>query len=81
MNLKKILDDFAEALAKKASKEATTLQESTDTFKALTAYYSAQQKRRSKSEDDEPDDGGFTFAEGLGADGGKREKVHPRRSS
>ena len=81
MNLKKTLDDFASKLAAKASKDATPLQESTDAFKALTAYYAAQQKHRKKSGDDEPDEGGFSFANGLEATDGGSPKVPSRRNS
>ena len=64
MNLKDILDKFAKRLSDKASEKDTPLQESTDAFKALTAYYAAQQKNRKKSSESEEDDTGeFSFAD------------------
>ena len=83
MNLKKTLDDFASKLAGKASKDDTPLQESTDAFKAVTAYYSAQRKTSRKSGDDEPESDGFSFADGVGEaeHGGTNPKVPARRNS
>lgn len=80
MKLKQKLDEFAKALIEKASQDSTPLPESTDAFKAVTAYYAAQQKGRKKSgEDDEPDDGGFSFANGV--ENGGSPKVSARRNS
>ena len=80
--LKKILDDWAKNLSTKASQKDTPLQESTDAFKAVTAYYAAQQKRGKKSDDEEPEDTGFSFA---GSDevvnGSGVAKVRARRNS
>lgn len=82
MNLKKIMDTWAESLSNKALEDATSLQESTDAFKAVTAYYAAQQKGRKKSTEDDPDDsGGFSFADEGAAHGGNGQKVPARRSS
>lgn len=79
MNLKSSLDKFADALIKKASLSSTSLQESTDAFKAVTAYYAAQQKGRKKSgDDDTPDDGEFTFGDETN---GGSQKVSARRAS
>ena len=79
MNLKTVLDEFAKDLRKKASQKDTPLQEATDAFKALTAYYAAQQKGRKKSDPDEGDDsGGFSFGE---VSNGGRSKVSARRDS
>lgn len=81
MNLKKSLDEWAVNLKQKAMQAATSLQESTDAFKAVTAYYAAQQKGRKKSvEDDETDASGFSFAD-EGAHGGNGQKVPARRNS
>ena len=84
-SLAKILDDWAKTLSDKAAQKDTPLQESTDAFKAVTAYYAAQQKRAGKSGDaDEPDSGGFNFANsGEVVDGESRQRktVHPRRNS
>lgn len=73
MTLAKILDQWAENLSKKAAEKDTPLQESTDAFKAVTAYFAVQQKRAKKTDDDEPETGGaFTFA-------GAEEVVHGER--
>ena len=77
--LKKTMDTLAEAIAAKASEKDTPLQERIDAFKALTAYYAAQQKRAKKSAEDEPDEGGFSFSNE--AQHGNGEKVRARRTS
>ena len=78
MKPKETLDKFADELYKKASEKSTSLQESTDAFKALTSYYSATHKAR-KTPDEEPDEGGFSFAN-EDANGGS-QKVSGRRAS
>jgi hypothetical protein len=65
MNLRKIMDDFAETLSKKACEKNTPLQESTDAFKALTAYYAVLQKQAKKGGDDDTETDGFTFGEDV----------------
>ena len=86
MSLKKILDDWAEKLSTKAAETDTSLQESTDAFKAVTAFYAATQKRgRKPGEDDEPPEaGGFSFDHGnelVNGDHGQRKALHSRRNS
>ena len=83
MTLKKILDDWADTLSTKAAGKGTTIQESTDAFKAVTSYYAATQKRAKKSgDDDEPPDGGFTFNdEVVNGSPGQRAQVRTRRNS
>ena len=84
MTLRQILDDWAQKLSTKAAQDTTPLQESTDAFKAVTAYYAAKQKRGRKADEDAPPEpGGFSFEQGSevvnGA--GQRKAVHPRRNS
>lgn len=81
MNLKQSLDEFAKKLITKASEKNTPLAESTDAFKAVTAYYAAQQKGRKKSDDDEPPDTGFSFADGDEVTNGRNPQVRTRRDS
>ena len=86
MTLKQTLDDWANKLATKAAEKDTPLQESTDAFKAVTAYYAATQKRARKSgeDDDPPEPGGFSFEHGsevVNGEPGQRKAVHPRRNS
>ena len=83
MSLKKILDDWATTLSTKATEKGTTLQESTDAFKAVTSYYAATQKRGKKvTDDDDPPDGGFTFNdEVVNGSPGQRAQVRARRNS
>ena len=85
MTLKQTLDDWANKLATKAAEKDTPLQESTDAFKAVTAYYAATQKRAKKpDEEDEPDSSGFNFAHGaevVNGEPGQRKAVHSRRNS
>ena len=84
MTLKQILDDWAQNLSTKASGKDTPLQESTDAFKAVTAYYAAQQKDARKRPDDEDESGGFSFAgsdEVISGPPGQRKAVHSRRNS
>ena len=78
--LTKVLDDWANDLAKKAQK-ATTLQESTDAFKAVSAYHAAVQKNAKKHPTDEDDEGGFSFASSEVVNGGQRAKVRTSRAS
>jgi len=86
MSLKAILDTWAEKLSAKAAEKDTPLQESTDAFKAVTAYFAATQKRGKKSgDDDEPaDTGGFSFVQSdevINGAPGQRAKVRTRRDS
>ena len=86
MTLKQTLDSWANKLATKAAQENTPLQESTDAFKAVTAYYAATQKRARKAGEDEdpPDSSGFSFAQSgevVNGEPGQRKAVHPRRNS
>ena len=83
MTLKSTLDKWATDLSAKAADKDTTIQESTDAFKAVTSYYAATQKRGKKSaEDDEPPDGGFTFNdEVVNGSPGQRAQVRARRNS
>lgn len=79
MNLKAEMDKFAQALINKASQNATPLIESIDAFKAVTAYYAAQQKNRKGQTDEEPDPSGFTFADEVVHGGNKTPST--RRNS
>lgn len=82
MTLKKTLDDMADTIRKKVAEKDTSLQESIDAFKALTAYYAVQQKTRKKQDDDEPESEGFNFANGIGeGQHGATPQVRTRRSS
>ena len=86
MTLKQTLDEWANKLATKAAHIDTPLQESTDAFKAVTAYYAATQKRARKAgeDDDPPDTGGFNCAhsgEVVNGEPGQRKAVHSRRNS
>jgi hypothetical protein len=85
MNLKQVLDKWAEKLSAKAALENTPLQESTDAFKAVTAYYAATQKRAKKPDEDEVSEAGeFTFGksdEVVNGEPRQRAAVHPRRNS
>lgn len=58
-SLRETLDEFAKNLVKKAAEKNTNIQESTELFKALTAYYAVLQKNRKSSGDDQHD--GPTF--------------------
>lgn len=82
MSIKQILDTWAKDLAQKAQK-ATSLQESTDAFKAVSAYHAAQEKNAKKHPADEDDEGEFSFASSEVVNGspGQREKVRARRTS
>ena len=82
MTLKQTLDKWAETLSTKATQKDTPLQESTDAFKAVTAYYAAQQKVRKHQADDEPVSEGFSFAEEV-VNGESRQhpQVRTRRNS
>lgn len=82
MTLKNTLDKWASDLSTKAAQKDTPLQESTDAFKAVTAYYTAQQKIAKNRPDNEDEDGGFSFAdEVVNGSPGQREKVRARRNS
>ena len=82
MTLKTTLDKWASELSTKAAQKDTPLQESTDAFKAVTAYYAAQQKSRKNQADDEPDSEGFSFAdEVVNGSPGQRAQVRARRNS
>lgn len=82
MTLKSTLDKWAEQLAQQAKLKTSTLQESTDAFKAVTAYYAAQQKGRKKGsdEDDEPSEG-FSFANDEVVNGSGDQAIRTRRNS
>lgn len=65
MKLEKILDKLAGDLEKKASATDTSLQESTDAFKALVQYFAILQKHK-KSDEDEDDGANFaSFTAGI----------------
>ena len=82
MTLKSTLDKWAELLSTKAAQKDTPLQESTDAFKAVTAYYAAQQKSRKNQPEDEGDSEGFSFAdEVVNGSPGQRAQVRARRNS
>ena len=87
MTLKSTLDKWADELSTKATLKTTTIQESTDAFKAVTAYYSAQQKIAKKHPDDEvelDEDGKpkFSFAdEVVNGSPGQRAKIRASRDS
>lgn len=77
--LTKVLDDWANDLAKKAQK-ATSLQESTDAFKAVSAYHASVQKNAKKHPTDEDDPDVFSFANSEVVNGGSSQ-VRARRNS
>ena len=87
MTLKTTLDKWASELATKAALKTTMIQESTDAFKAVTAYYAAQQKSRKNQPEDEADldeDGKpkWSFAdEVVNGSPGQSSKVRARRNS
>ena len=83
-SLKQTLDNLAKVLSDKVAKDDTSLQESIDAFRALTAYYAAQGKRVRKQDDDEPDSDGFTFAgsdEVVNGSNSRDQKIRTRRNS
>ena len=80
MSLKKILDEWAKKLSTKAAEKDTPLQESTDAFKAVTAYYTALGKNAKKHPLDEDDEGAFSFANSEVVNGGS-SKVRTSRDS
>ena len=80
MNLKQKLDEFAQSLINKASQNATPLIESIDAFKAVTAYYAAQQKNCKGQTDEDPDPSGFSFTDEV-VHGSGNKTVSTRRSS
>ena len=75
-----LLNKWAEDLAEKAQK-ATSLQESTDAFKAVSAYHASVQKNAKKHPADEDDEGGFSFASSEVVNGGQHTKVRTSRAS
>lgn len=75
MTLQKTMDKWAQDLCKKASDKDTPLPESTDAFKAVTAYYAVQEKNAKKHPADEDDSGEFSFASSEVVNGGNSEKV------
>lgn len=79
MTLKSTLDKWATDLSTKAAQSDTPLQESTDAFKAVTAYYAAQLKNRKNQPEDEGESGGFSFADEV-VHGGN-PAVRTRRNS
>ena len=81
MTLQKTMDKWAQDLCKKASEKDTPLPESTDAFKAVTAYYAARQKLAKKNgeEDDDPD--GFRFDQIEVPNGSGSSKVRANRNS
>ena len=82
MTLKTTLDKWASELATKAALKTTMIQESTDAFKAVTAYYGALQKSRKNQPEDEGDSEGFSFAdEVVNGSPGQRAQVRARRNS
>lgn len=82
MSLKKILDEWAKKLSAKASEKDTPLQESTDAFKAVTAYFTALGKKRQDHPDAEDETGEFSFAdEVVNGSPGQHTKVRARRDS
>lgn len=84
MTLKTTLDKWATELSTKAAQSTTTIQESTDAFKVVTAYYAAQQKTRKNQPDEEDDSGGFSFESGnevVNGSPGQRAQVRARRNS
>lgn len=80
-DLKKTLDEWANKLAKKAAEKDTLLQESTDAFKAVTAYYTALGKNAKKHPADEDDEGAFSFENSEVVNGGNSSQVRARRTS
>lgn len=87
MTLKSTLDKWATDLSTKAAQNDTPLQESTDAFKAVTAYYLVQQKidKKHPENEDELDDDGkpkFSFAqEVVNGSPGQRAQVRAGRNS
>ena len=81
--LKKTLDDWANKLAKKATEKDTSLQESTDAFKAVTAYYTALGKNANKHPIPDEEEGGFSFEHSEVVNGSPRQRaqVRARRAS
>ena len=81
MTLQKTMDKWAQDLCKKASEKDTPLPESTDAFKAVTAYYAARQKLAKKTGDDDDDSSEFRFDQIEVANGGGSTKVRTTRNS
>jgi hypothetical protein len=84
MTLKQTLDKWAQELSAKAAEKTTLIQESTDAFKAVCAYFLGQQKNAKRHpDDDETGEGGFTFAGSDEVVNGERKhpQVRTRRNS
>ena len=83
MSLQKTMDKWAQDLCKKASDKDTPLPESTDAFKAVTAYYAARQKLAKKNGDEDDDSSEFSFARPIDevANGSGSAKVRTSRNS
>ena len=83
MTLFQTLDKLAKTISEKASEKGTTLEQSIDAFKALTAYYAVQQKRLKNRPEPEADSEGFSFAGNDEVSNGSREhpEVRARRKS
>ena len=82
MTLEQTLDKLAKTLVDKASQDATSLQESIDAFKALTAYYAAKQRHAKKAGDEDDADDGFSFAGSNEVSNDSRNpQVRARRNS
>ena len=80
MTLKQTLDDWADKLAKKAADKDTTLQESTDAFKAVAGYFAATQKRGKKHDEEPEETGGFSFDKQSEVANGDRQRAKVRAS-
>ena len=75
MTLQKTMDKWAQDLCRKASDKATPLPESTDAFKAVTAYYAARQKLAKKTGEEDDDSSEFRFDQIEVPNGGGSTKV------
>ena len=64
MTFEQSIAKLAARITRMATSEQCTLQDATDAFKALTAYYAALKKNKTTSEEksDEPDFGSFKSA-------------------
>lgn len=81
MTLQQTMDKWAQKLFAKAEKDATPLAESTDAFKAVTAYYAARQKLAKKTGEEDDDTDGFRFDQIEVPNGGGSKKVRASRDS
>ena len=81
MTLQQIMDKWAKGLCDKASRDTTPLAESTDAFKAVTAYYAARQKLAKKTGEEDDDSEGFRFDQIEVPNGGGSTKVRAGRNS